>query len=547
MDALYNNQREKLYKLSLERWKILSNENSYLKVMHFHKPDGSSFLRMHKPTQFGDNISSFRPMVKQIHKEQKPIFGFEVGIFNLAYRTFVPIFKENKYIGALEFGTKAEQILHEMKYFNDIDGALFVKKDKLNLHTAHDNIIIDDHTLQYTTIKNNKLLKQLEKKNYKLDKDIKLTIDDSTYSVFSFALKDFNGKDSAKAIFFHDITPIKDEFKDTIKQLTIILIGLLILLIIVINIGFSKIIEALNISHKELEKSHNTINEYIKLIDKNVITSSTNLKGDITYVSDAFAKISGYNKDELIGKTHKIIRHPDMPKSLYVDLWKTITSNNVWQGEIKNMKKDGGYYWVDATISPIYDKKHKKIGYTAIRQDITDKKNIELISITDGLTDIFNRRHFNDIFSKIIQTGKRKNDIICFSIMDVDHFKQYNDTYGHQMGDDVLKAIGSTLKDMTNRVDDYCFRLGGEEFGVVFKAENFENAINFTNQIRVAIENLHIEHKHNSASAYVTASFGLICLYANDIKNDDTMYKMADDMLYAAKETGRNKVMSNQD
>ncbi len=293
----------------------------------------------------------------------------------------------------------------------------------------------------------------------------------------------------------------------------------------------------------ELKKDELKTKEYVNLIDKNIITSSTNLNGMIIYISEAFCKISGYTKDELLGQNHSIVRHPDMPKELYEDLWQHLLNDQEWTGEIKNRKKDGGYYWVKANISPTYDLYGNKIGYTAIRQDITDKKLVEKISITDGLTDIYNRRHFDTIFPKMLQNSKRSKEYISFLIMDVDHFKQYNDTYGHQMGDKVLIAIAKTLKSSLKREDDFCFRLGGEEFGVVFNTDNKEEALYYSNQIKNNIEEMHIEHANNSASDYVTASMRLICLRRDEVENEDLIYKEADALLYKAKEQGRNTVV----
>jgi len=299
-----------------------------------------------------------------------------------------------------------------------------------------------------------------------------------------------------------------------------------------------------NLEHFENDRiQKKQMKNYIDLIDKNVIISSTDLNSVITDVSEAFCKISGYTKNELIGKKQQILKHPDMIEDKYKELWETISNNKVWQGEIKNKKKDGGYYWVNAIISPIFNDQGVKIGYTAIRQDITDKKIIEEISITDGLTNIYNRRYFNEMFPKTINSSKRGNSLVSFIIMDIDHFKQYNDTYGHQMGDNLLIKVANVIKNSLHRADDYCFRLGGEEFGVLCKIESKQKAFEFANKIRQNIENLHIEHEKNSASAYITMSMGLVSLNAKDIHSADKMYKMADDLLYKAKENGRNKVV----
>ena len=113
------------------------------------------------------------------------------------------------------------------------------------------------------------------------------------------------------------------------------------------------------------------------LIDKYIISSTTDLKGKIIDVSDAFCNISGYTREELIGKPHNIIRHPDMPKSAFKDLWDTIQKGKSWDGEVKNLKKDGGYYWVYAHIEPLFDRKNNIEGYAAVRLDITDSVNLE--------------------------------------------------------------------------------------------------------------------------------------------------------------------------
>jgi len=110
------------------------------------------------------------------------------------------------------------------------------------------------------------------------------------------------------------------------------------------------------------------------MVDKHIIISTTNSKGIITSVSRAFCDISGYSKDELIGKSHNIIRHHDVDKEVFKDMWNTIKQGKTWNGIIKNKKKNGGFYIVDAHIEPIYDFKNQIKGYIAIRHDITDKE-----------------------------------------------------------------------------------------------------------------------------------------------------------------------------
>lgn len=168
---------------------------------------------------------------------------------------------------------------------------------------------------------------------------------------------------------------------------------------------------------------------------------------------------------------------------------------------------------------------------------------IEILAITDELTQLYNRRYFNAIFPKEIQRAARENAIISFLIFDIDHFKQYNDNYGHQKGDEVLKEIGAVLKKQCLRGSDIPLRLGGEEFGVIFSNLTPREAFLFANKIRQAIVDAQIEHCFNSASPYISASFGLVTTLSSPQIQMDDLYKQADHALYQAKDSGRNKVI----
>lgn len=291
-------------------------------------------------------------------------------------------------------------------------------------------------------------------------------------------------------------------------------------------------------------KQMSEIKTYTDVINNNVISSSTDSKGFITKVSKAFCEISGYTKDELIGKSHKILRHPDMPTSLYEELWSTITKGKSWKGEVKNLKKDGTYYWVKVVIEPNFDRANSIIGFTSVRQDITDKKRIYELSITDGLTTLYNRRYFNEVSKDFISSCSRDDEYFAFLILDIDNFKKYNDTYGHQKGDDVLIEVSKALKEVFKREKDLVFRLGGEEFGVLLSAKKQEDIKTLAHNARESIESLNILHEKNEPLKVVTASFGLTILKEKDILIED-IYKNSDELLYKAKQNGRNQVCVN--
>lgn len=141
---------------------------------------------------------------------------------------------------------------------------------------------------------------------------------------------------------------------------------------------------------KQVSKKTVELEMLIKAFDTHVIASKTDLKGNITYVSNAFCAISGSTREELLGKNHHVSRHPDNDPKVYEEMWKTITNGGIWQGRIKNRKKDGGYYWVDSVVQQDYDTNGNVIGYTSIRHDVTAQ--VELQELSSKLENIIHER-----------------------------------------------------------------------------------------------------------------------------------------------------------
>lgn len=118
--------------------------------------------------------------------------------------------------------------------------------------------------------------------------------------------------------------------------------------------------------------------------ENELIVSRTDLKGRITYANDTFAHISGYEAQELIGKPHNIVRHPDMPRSIFQELWESLKQEKIWQGYIKNRRKDGGYYWVYAEVSGVY-KEGKLVEYKSLRSPVENALKQKMQARYDAL------------------------------------------------------------------------------------------------------------------------------------------------------------------
>ena len=283
-----------------------------------------------------------------------------------------------------------------------------------------------------------------------------------------------------------------------------------------------------------MKKYNKKMKKYLKMIDNNVLLSSSDKEGVITEVSEALCNLTGYKKEELIGKNHNIFRHKDMPKSAFKDLWDTIKSGKTWNGEVKNKNKDGSFYWADVTINLDYNANGSLKGYTAIRQNITDKKMFERTSTTDTLTQIPNRLHLNTIGKIELEKAKRYKSIFSTTIMDIDHFKNVNDTYGHDAGDIVLVEIAKILKDNT-RDTDTIGRWGGEEFLIICSNTDANHTKIYVQKIKEKINSFDF-----TAVGHLTCSFG-ISEYNPDDKAGES-FKRADEALYKAKNSGRNKI-----
>jgi len=298
--------------------------------------------------------------------------------------------------------------------------------------------------------------------------------------------------------------------------------------------------------HEKLEKFKDALQNQLKIVDKYVCMSSTDIDGNITYVSTAFTKLSGYTRDELIGQNHRILKNNDTPSSVYKKMWDTILSGKNWTGLLKNIDKNGATYWVKNHITPIFED-NNITGFTSIKENITDQKLIEEISIKDELTQAYNRRFFNQIFSKELKRARRKGDMFCIAMFDIDYFKKYNDTYGHLKGDEALQKVVTGVLNELQRPGDYLFRVGGEEFIIIYsEMQSFAEAKKFSNKLIMAVEDLKIEHKASLNVDVLTISLGLLTIIPPCFMDNDNILQRIDELLYQAKENGRNQIISQE-
>ncbi|WP_022851448.1 PAS domain-containing protein [Limisalsivibrio acetivorans] len=298
-------------------------------------------------------------------------------------------------------------------------------------------------------------------------------------------------------------------------------------------IGTIQDVTELRNAQNELSDLNSRLMEYTEIVDEYVITFRTSSEGVLDYVSNALCRISGYDRKELIGKHHRVLKHPDMDEESYSKIWATLKGGKVWHGELKQMCKNGSEYWVKTSISPTFDRNEQINGFTAISQDITDKKKIEVLSVTDRLTRIYNRIRLDEVFRNEIVRSERYGTIFSIIILDIDKFKNVNDTYGHQTGDEVLKRTAELLLNNI-RSADTVGRWGGEEFLIICPETDINGAKELAEKLRLVIA----EEDFGEAGT-ITCSFGATQYIEGSTEN--IMMKYADEALYKAKRSGRNR------
>lgn len=173
-------------------------------------------------------------------------------------------------------------------------------------------------------------------------------------------------------------------------------------------------------------------------------------------------------------------------------------------------------------------------------------RKLQQIAITDGLTQIYNRRYFNENLEKVWRSSIRKKNYVSLIMCDIDYFKKYNDYYGHQGGDNVLKKVAKTIKNSINRPMDFAARYGGEEFVILLPDTISNGALQIANTILHSIRELELEHKKSEVSDIITISIGVSTMRAVLEKGYVTLLKEADEALYTAKEFGRNRICQNE-
>jgi diguanylate cyclase (GGDEF)-like protein len=423
-------------------------------------------------------------------------------------------------VNPLEIIKIAENIQHEedkvLKNFDVIyKNYLGNKKD---IDTSYQTFI------KWKEIREKVLVKMYENK---IDEAITITKEESAIYINKIhehikVLKDF-ALNKANEFYKQSLKNSGVKYVVTVISITVLISALIILYVI-----------------NTLLKANESNNKQLYLIDQNILMAQLSLDKRIIEISNALCRTLNEKKENIINTTNEYFFTDKSQFELFENI---IYSAKEFTSEVYIII-DGSTIWFNMEIFPALDNKFKLKYFNIFLTNITDRKKIEEIAIIDTLTGLNNRNYFETIFDKEVKRAKRDHKSLSMIMLDIDFFKQYNDSYGHQSGDKALKSVSQIIQDKTNRSYDHAFRIGGEEFVILTYQENLLKLDAFTQKIIKEIEELKIPHKTNEISDYLTISAGATIFDKNHLLNIDEMYKIVDDLLYTSKKEGRNRLTS---
>ncbi len=317
-----------------------------------------------------------------------------------------------------------------------------------------------------------------------------------------------------------------------------------------------------NIARKHVEER---LRIFSRAIEQNPVSIMiVNTAGLIEEVNPNFLELSGYAKEEVLGKKPSILKSDYHSDAFYENLWKTISSGKEWHGIFNNKKKNGEHYWEKASISPVLDENNKITHYVAVKEDVTEQrkaqkkqaktnrqlqeqlkkinnlqKTLKKQALHDPLTGLHNRHYMDEMLEKEFSRAKREKHPISIVLLDLDYLKKFNDLGGHATGDHALQVFAMQLKTSLREEDTVC-RHGGDEFAIILPNTSGKDALARIEELRQKTEKLPpIQRAGENLHISFTAG---IATYPAQGKTSAEVITHADIALYSAKSKGRNRV-----
>ena len=295
-------------------------------------------------------------------------------------------------------------------------------------------------------------------------------------------------------------------------------------------------------------------------VDGIIITDNGKPDNPTIYINHGFENLTGYRAQEVLGKNCRFLQGKETDQPALEVIRETISKGESCIVILRNFRKDGTLFWNEFSLSPVKDEAGKVTHFIGVLKDVTARadmlkslrqsklelqlanRQLSILALTDGLTGISNRRHFDEQSLALLSMAQRSKVTLAVLMIDLDHFKLYNDHYGHVAGDACLVAVGKVIADAFQRPGDCAARYGGEEFAVVSLGMGQEEMQLHAQQLREKVMALDIPHV-SSPHRIVTISAGVTSRVPKRDQSISMLLKRADDALYGAKAQGRNRVV----
>jgi diguanylate cyclase (GGDEF)-like protein/PAS domain S-box-containing protein len=268
----------------------------------------------------------------------------------------------------------------------------------------------------------------------------------------------------------------------------------------------------------------------------------TDVNGIIEYVNPKYSAVSGYSREEVIGRKPNLLKSGMQQNSYYTEMWKTILSGSEWQGEFCNISKSGKPFWELCSIAPIKDESGTITNFVAIKEDISGRKQYEeqlyFQANHDALTGLPNRHYFQKHLDLMLELSNQENKFLTLMILDIDNLKYVNDTFGHDFGDTLIIAIARRLESVCGK-GGFVSRFVGDEFVIIPPLSNVAgDAYLAAEKIRSAMNDVYVIF---GSEIITTASIG-VALYPEDGECVESLLKNGEAAMYQAKKEGKNAI-----
>ena len=301
---------------------------------------------------------------------------------------------------------------------------------------------------------------------------------------------------------------------------------------------------------EELKQTENILESYKEALNYAALVGIWNNEGIIQFVNDNFKGTTGYEREELIGTTISEIGRAVISDAEYDEISRIVLSGRIWRGELKSLKKNGGFFWTDTTIIPLPKNAGQDDQLLSIMFDITDRKKLEekleFMAYHDSLTKLPNRLSIFHKFPGLTKQAEQHQQHIAVIFADGDNFKGVNDLYGHDVGDEFIYQFGQAIQ-RGIRQHDFVARVGGDEFLIVLTQLDSEN---IKDQVTLIIDRIKQQLANGweigEAQFSPTSSMG-VAFYPQDGADMDEIVNKADQAQYRAKRSGKNRVLFFQD